>query len=135
MAHASPSNRPLSSQSPAGLADSDLTNLLPESIQDLPDGDEDDSVNEQSPLLPPNGSSPDGRTSSPLDDVVQWLGTAYEIKSSKYMFLLTLGAFGYVFYYCLVNYRNSLYVDFKWDGLFKRQMDLYATRLSTLTTR
>ena len=98
MAHTNSLIMPFSSQSPAKPVDSDLTNIHSESTQELDDID-DDNANEQSPLLPPNGSPTDGTVPSPLEDVVEWLGDAYESKSSGYMFLLTLGIFGYVFYY------------------------------------
>jgi hypothetical protein len=75
--------------------DSDPTSAtsgLAQAIEEI----EDDTINEQSPLLPPGGSPGDETTILPLDGITQWLSDPNEVKSSGYMFLLTLGAFGYV---------------------------------------
>ena|ERR1700742_84209 len=96
MALADSSKNPSAGKSSTGQTDSNTTNIVPELRRELHDI-EDDTVNEQSPLLPANGSSGDGSAISALEDVVQLINDAHEFKSSGYMFLLTFGAFGYGF--------------------------------------
>jgi hypothetical protein len=57
-------------------------------------------VDEQSPLLRPSAEDQDGtNVISPIENIGNeddYIGEEHEFKSSWYMFLLTLGGFGYL---------------------------------------
>jgi hypothetical protein len=85
-----------SRKSPPREIDIDAANTTSKARQDIEDFEDD--VNEQSPLLPPGRAldDDDDKSISPLGDDEDWIDDQHKAKSSWYMFLLTLGGFGYV---------------------------------------
>jgi hypothetical protein len=97
MAQANFTQLPSSPKSPTRLIDTEIAPSPSKSTRKSRDLD-DDTLNEQSPLLQPTRPFEDDQDSNksllPSGDSPEWIGNEHDKKSSWYMLLLTMGGFG-----------------------------------------